>query len=464
MALMAALRRPGLAYFLVGDDWQSIYRFAGSDVSLVRRCGEYLGHVRERTLTTTFRYREGILEPTAAFVQRNPHQTQRSLRTGSTADDEGITIVACETQRQGVATALDDMSAKAPGGKSGGTGGADDGISVLCIGRYRHSRESIPGRRRHHWPDYEFSTAHGAKGREADYTVVLDLTDDRMGFPAQLEDDPLLDLVLPPTSDSGVSWAEERRLFYVATTRARRGAYLVSDRVQPSEFVREMRATYERYAPGWYIRRGRGARMYSLQRVLGQLADGEDHALHKLAVVSTPRAPVRQLQAGLCDTSSSKCRQRYLHPLSRSPGPVSGVRVWCPCQKDGSAWSVYWLHGVQHRNRHASIRNKWLRLGTLLVRPDRRSNVAGAADQLRGGLISAAPVHSGGGAAGNGRPSGRMNCTPSALSSTVCLWGDGLNRAPAFPRERTACHRRARIRTPRTESGNHCCNRERQPK
>ena len=245
MALIAALRRPGLAYFLVGDDWQSIYRFAGSDVSLVRRCGEYLGHVRERTLTTTFRYGEGILEPTSAFVQRNPHQTQRSLRTGSTADDEGITIVACETQRQGVATALDDMSAKAPGGKSGGTGGADDGSSVLCIGRYRHSRESIPGRRRHHWPDYEFSTAHGAKGREADYTVVLDLTDDRMGFPAQLEDDPLLDLVLPPTSDSGVSWAEERRLFYVATTRARRGAYLVSDRVQPSEFVREMRATYE---------------------------------------------------------------------------------------------------------------------------------------------------------------------------------------------------------------------------
>ncbi|MCY4600037.1 MAG: UvrD-helicase domain-containing protein [Acidobacteria bacterium] len=245
MALIAALRRPGLAYFLVGDDWQSIYRFAGSDVSLVRRCGEYLGHVRERTLTTTFRYGEGILEPTAAFVQRNPHQTQRSLRTDSTADDEGITIVASESQRQGVAMALDDISVEAPGGRAGGTRGTDDELSVLCIGRYRHSRESIPDRRRRHWPKYEFSTAHGAKGREADYTVVLDLTDDRMGFPSQLEDDPLLDLVLPPTSDSGVSWAEERRLFYVATTRARRGAYLVADRVQPSEFVREVRATYE---------------------------------------------------------------------------------------------------------------------------------------------------------------------------------------------------------------------------
>ena len=85
MALIAALRRVGTAYFLVGDDWQSIYRFAGSDVGLVRDCGSHLGFVCERHLSRTFRYRAGILDPSAKFVQRNPEQTQRRLDTQSTA-------------------------------------------------------------------------------------------------------------------------------------------------------------------------------------------------------------------------------------------------------------------------------------------------------------------------------------------------------------------------------------------
>ena len=72
MALLRALRGRGVAYFLVGDDWQSIYRFAGSDVALVRQCGRYLGHVRERALSRTFRFARGIMEPSTAFVVRKP--------------------------------------------------------------------------------------------------------------------------------------------------------------------------------------------------------------------------------------------------------------------------------------------------------------------------------------------------------------------------------------------------------
>ena len=106
MALIAALKRAGTAFFLVGDDWQSIYRFAGSDVGLVRDCGKHLGYVRECYLRATFRYRAGILVPSAAFVQTNPEQTQRGLRTASTAPDHGITVVAAAPQKVGVVTAL----------------------------------------------------------------------------------------------------------------------------------------------------------------------------------------------------------------------------------------------------------------------------------------------------------------------------------------------------------------------
>ena len=250
MALLQALSRQGVGYFLVGDDWQSIYRFAGSDVALVKNCGAYLGHVQSRELTQTFRFRDGILGLSTAFVQRNPEQTQRTLRSMSDTKDEGITIVADSDPREALLCALRDIEKTAEGEQR----------SVLVLGRYRSSEGMLPQCWRNRslelgaacllpaalecWQSkplkLEFSTVHGAKGREADYVVVLDLTDERRGFPSRLEDDPLLDLVLPPVSGRAYPFAEERRLFYVAMTRARIGAYLVTDSVQPSTFVMEL--------------------------------------------------------------------------------------------------------------------------------------------------------------------------------------------------------------------------------
>ena len=230
MALIQALRRQDLAYFLVGDDWQSIYRFAGSDVGLMRNCGDMLGHVEERTLSRTFRFADGILGPSTEFVKRNPEQTQRPLLSASGADGEGVTIVADSSPAGGVTRAFQDIEARAQGQPR----------SVLALGRYQKSREVVQSVRRRRSLRMEFSTVHGAKGREADYVIVLDLNDGRWEFPSKIEDDPLLDLVLPPVSGGAYPFAEERRLFYVAMTRARSGAYLVTDPVRPSAFVTEL--------------------------------------------------------------------------------------------------------------------------------------------------------------------------------------------------------------------------------
>ncbi len=230
MALIQALKRRDVAYFLVGDDWQSIYRFAGSDVGIIHRCDELLGHVRQLTLSRTFRFAKGILGPSTAFVRRNPEQTQRALLAASRAEDEGVTVIADHDPRRGLDWALRDIESRAGGRQR----------TVLVLARYRKSLEDCPAPARSGSLSVEFSTVHRAKGREADHVVVLDLKRGRWGFPSQVEDDPLLELVLTPVLGGAYPFAEERRLLYVAMTRARIGAYLIVDPMQPSPFVEEL--------------------------------------------------------------------------------------------------------------------------------------------------------------------------------------------------------------------------------
>jgi len=235
MKLAKALSRPGVAYYLVGDDWQSIYRFAGSYVGLIHQCDQHLGHTQRVNLTRTFRFREGIAAPSTGFIQKNPEQTKRELLTLDRAEDHGITVIAHENAAEGLMQALRSI----------------DGVrksrneSIRVLGRYRRSVRTLAERTKQRGIQIEYSTVHSAKGLEADHVVVVDLKDDRrFGFPSQMHDDPLLSIVMPPTHGEPYPFAEERRLFYVALTRARKGAYLVTDPDRPSEFVRELTRDY----------------------------------------------------------------------------------------------------------------------------------------------------------------------------------------------------------------------------
>ena len=224
MALAKALQSEGMAYFLVGDDWQSIYRFTGSQVRLFNEVQEYLGFTEKVTLTKTFRFGDDIARPSALFIQQNPDQTRREFKTANQQDKSSLIVIADADQRQGANTALDLIKA---------CSNPDD--NTLILGRFRLSRDNLPT-----WAQKNFSTVHGAKGREADYVVVLDLADDIYGFPCLREDDPLLDLVAPPIDDAPYPNAEERRLFYVGMTRGKKATYLVADPNRPSPFIREL--------------------------------------------------------------------------------------------------------------------------------------------------------------------------------------------------------------------------------
>jgi DNA helicase-4 len=118
-------------------------------------------------------------------------------------------------------------------GKSGGK------PSILILARYRFLRPDV-GRLQRQNPraTITFKTIHASKGLEADHVIILGADTAKMGFPSMIVDDPLLSLVSPEAEP--YPNAEERRVMYVAVTRARRTVTILASEARPSVFVEEL--------------------------------------------------------------------------------------------------------------------------------------------------------------------------------------------------------------------------------
>ncbi len=224
---------PTAQLFAVGDDWQAIFRFAGSDIAVMRDFGKRFGASERIDLETTFRCPEAIAEAATRFVLANPTQIRKKVR--STRQVDGPCVHAGLAGGKGLSLlseALDRIAADAEGRR--------EASSVLLLGRYRHMRPPDLSGLASRYPRLRLSymTVHGSKGLEADYAVVLGLRSGRQGFPSEIADDPLLELVLAAPDEHPN--AEERRLLYVAMTRARRQVFLLADGGPPSPFVQEL--------------------------------------------------------------------------------------------------------------------------------------------------------------------------------------------------------------------------------
>ena len=110
----------------------------------------------------------------------------------------------------------------------------------FIIGRYNALKPDYLRDLNYDFPDLDikYSTVHRSKGLEADFVILIGLTSGRHGFPCEIVDDPVLNLVL--TKEDSFPNAEERRLFYVALTRAKKHLYLVVDDSNGSSFVSEI--------------------------------------------------------------------------------------------------------------------------------------------------------------------------------------------------------------------------------
>jgi len=226
--------------FCVGDDWQSIFRFAGSDVSLMTSFEKHHGYTNNLRLTTTNRFDSKLAKITNEFVMKNPHQIKKEISATRVADDFPLEVVIKKSRSKidPVIGILENLNERAKWERKR--------PRVYFLGRYNHNKpEDLEAyRKRYQNIQLDFFTVHRSKGLEADYVILLDVVQGRYGFPSDIADDPILNIVLSEKED--YPNAEERRLMYVALTRTRNKVYIVSTEGHQSSFVAEIDSALKR--------------------------------------------------------------------------------------------------------------------------------------------------------------------------------------------------------------------------
>ena len=220
--------------FCVGDDWQSIYRFAGSDLSIMTDFERHFGFNEILYLDETFRNNDSISDFSSSFIMKNPSQYRKKIRARP-VDYQAVSVVWYDDLNQGILDTIQMIDSI-----------EDSPAKLLVLGRYNQEfykdlDRSIFQRPLDDQPtstlDIKYLTIHGSKGREADYVILIGLRSDTYGFPCEIEDDPVLKLVL--SQEDVFPNAEERRLFYVGVTRAKKMVFLLADRSAISSFISE---------------------------------------------------------------------------------------------------------------------------------------------------------------------------------------------------------------------------------
>ena len=232
--LIEAMRRanPNLNVMYVGDDWQSIYRFGGSDISIMRSASTPKVNRKRVDLAETYRLPQEIADLSRKFILRNPLQLQKAVTSKSDLEVPGRVVIHWDTEQLENVENLKKVISRI------GSPANDPSKSLRVLARYS---DNLPNKviLNALWQGpAEASTVHAAKGLEADYVIVMDMVQDFRGFPSTIEDDPVMALVMPEKELH--QYGEERRLFYVALTRARRECHLISPLSSPSLFTLEL--------------------------------------------------------------------------------------------------------------------------------------------------------------------------------------------------------------------------------
>ncbi len=213
--------------FFVGDDWQSIYRFNGSDVGMIQNFEKRFPNNKVVEIGVNYRSYPNVVDLGKKFIEKNPHQRSKTVRSFHQTPKKNLVIWV---HNLSIVKKFIETIDKFERGK---------GASVYFLGRYN---EDVPVyltelQKTFKSLKIEYMTIHKSKGLEADYVFII--PPKKNSFPSVIEDDPVLDLVAAPREN--FQNAEERRLMYVAITRARKQLFFIRPGNEKQKtFIREI--------------------------------------------------------------------------------------------------------------------------------------------------------------------------------------------------------------------------------
>lgn len=251
----------------VGDDWQSIYAFSGSDIKLFTKFEDIMGYAELLKITKTYRNSQEVIDIAGNFIQKNSAQIRKSLKSSKTIKDPVIIYTYTSKRREhskdskngstyALAKAVETAIAQIIDFAKQEQNNKKD-ISILLLGRFGFDGKNLERSGLFEYQDYgskvkclaypqvkiSFMTVHASKGLGYDNVIVINGKNETYGFPSKIEDDVVLNYVTE--KDDSIDSAEERRLFYVAMTRTKNRVYFIAPEENPSEFLLEIKHDYK---------------------------------------------------------------------------------------------------------------------------------------------------------------------------------------------------------------------------
>ena len=216
--------------FCVGDDWQSIYGFRGSNVDYIVNFSTHFAHAKTIKLSVNYRSTQHIVGASNEVIKNNKFKVDKEIESLKKSDSK-IFIYAGKNENENIEFAVNQIKRL----QSEKEYSKED---ILFLYRRSKMYNSYFERFRQERIFVSGKTIHASKGLEAKAVFIIGLSEGSGGFPDIWMEDRIYQTIKESNYD--VLMEEERRLFYVAITRAKDELFLLTDKGNESSFLKEI--------------------------------------------------------------------------------------------------------------------------------------------------------------------------------------------------------------------------------
>lgn len=225
---------------VIGDDWQTIFSFAGSELNLFLKFKEQMTYAEELKITNTYRNSQELINIAGQFIMQNQKQIKKKLLSKK-KKIYPVKIIIYNNFIDALKKVIDHII-------------NEYGITknILLLGRYQFDfRNVINNKYFERMADdklkykknpkvaISYLTVHKAKGLGFDNVIIINGNKGIYGFPSLVKNDPIMSII--DNNNEQQSMEEERRLFYVSLTRSKNEVYILSEKQKVSPFIEEIK-------------------------------------------------------------------------------------------------------------------------------------------------------------------------------------------------------------------------------